>query len=347
MNNLGLRRVLSTILVVASCTTALAVPQTAGAAGAPPANINAADPTVSGTLVAKPVSGEGNIPPVCLDRDQAAVSRAVQQNRGLVICTEEGKLVLLQLSPRTRFFNRDWRRTTVAQMRDGDHINAWGTLNDNGHLLAPTSVVQDTNITTQPPPRLQLVSGTLVAKPVNGERTFSSVCADRDQSTLALAAQQNRGLVICTAEGKLVLLELSSGTRIVSRFGGRITVALLTDGDHINAWGDLGDNGYLLNPTSRVQDTDLQGALTDSQDFIAQGGSSLMLMVLQSDSNGPVQGIVHAVPGGPARVVLCGDRLGTWDDLTQGKTIDITRSIFNRRTMTYLRTANVRVVSCP
>jgi hypothetical protein len=237
-------------------------------------------------------------------------------------------------------------RIAESRLKDGDHINAWGTLQDKGFLLNPTGVVQDTNIgdidRSHP-----TVSGILVARPVSGEANIPTVCQDRDQAAIARAVSENRGLVICTVEGRLVLLQLSPSTKIHARFWGLIALGRLTDGDHINAWGTLQDNGFLLDPTSNVQDTDVQEAYVNSQDFIAQGGPNLTLYVLESDANGPVQGIVHAVPGGVPYIVLCGGVKGTWQNLTQGKTINISNSLFNRRTMTYIRTSNVHVVSCP
>jgi len=57
--------------------------------------------------------------------------------------------------------------------------------------------------------------------------------------------------------------------------------------------------------------------------------------------------VVHAVRGGVTHVILCNGQPGTWADLTTGKTIDITRSLFNRRLRTYIHTGIVHVVSCP
>ena len=54
-----------------------------------PSNINAAQPTISGTLVAKPVIGEGTS--LCgRVRNAAAAKAATVQKRGLVVCTDEG-----------------------------------------------------------------------------------------------------------------------------------------------------------------------------------------------------------------------------------------------------------------
>jgi hypothetical protein len=196
-------------------------------------------------------------------------------------------------------------------------------------------------------PAQPTVSGILVAKPVRGEGNIPAICRDRDQAAVSAAVMQQRGLVICTEEGRLVLLQLSARTGIYARYWGRYSVARLIDGDHINAWGVLRDRGYLLDPTYAVQDTDLQEAFTDSQDFIARSGPRLTLYVLKSAAGGPVQGIVYAVRGGRTHITLCNGQPGTWADLTAGKTIDITRSLFNRRLMTYIHTDTVQVVSCP
>lgn len=194
---------------------------------------------------------------------------------------------------------------------------------------------------------LPTVSGTLVAKPVNGEGNIPAPCRDRDISAVKAASLQNRGLVVCTEEGRLVLLQITRSTGFYARYWGRYGLGRFADGDHINAWGVLGSGGYVLNPTYAVQDTDIQEAYVDSQDFIAGSGPRLMLFVLKSDPNGPVRGMIHAVRGGVTHVTLCNGQPGTWADLTAGKTIEITRSLFNRRLDTYIHTGNVRVVSCP
>lgn len=190
------------------------------------------------------------------------------------------------------------------------------------------------------------VSGTLVARPVSGEGRIPAACRDRDAGTINAAVTQHRGLVICTEEGKLVLLQLSASTAIYSRYWAHRWIGRLRDGDHINAWGILGDRGYLLNPTVAVQDTDLQEAFADSQDFIAAAGKRLTLYVLASVPQSPVKGIVGTVQGGKTQITLCNGQPGTWADLTQGMTIDITHSLFNRHRMVYLHTARVQVVSC-
>jgi hypothetical protein len=203
--------------------------------------------------------------------------------------------------------------------------------------------VAPTNINAAQP----TISGTLVAKPVNGEGNIPAACRDRNAAAIKAATMQNRGLVVCTEEGRLVLLQITRSTGFYARYWGRFGLGRLADGDHINAWGVLGSGGYVLNPTYAVQDTDIQEAYVDSQDFIAASGASLTLFVLKSDSTGPVNGVVHAVRGGVTHVILCNGQPGTWADLTTGKTIDITRSLFNRRLRTYIHTGNVHVVSCP
>lgn len=190
------------------------------------------------------------------------------------------------------------------------------------------------------------VSGTLIAKPLSREGNIPSACRDRDAATVRSAAMQNRGIVICTEEGHLVLLQLSRLTGFYARYWGRYGLGRLTVGDHINAWGVLTTGGLVLNPTYVVQDTDIQEAFVDSQDFIAGSGARLTLFVLKSDANGPVHGLIHAVRGGLTHVILCNGQPGTWADLTVGKTIDITDSLFNRRLNTYIHTGTVRIVSC-
>lgn len=191
------------------------------------------------------------------------------------------------------------------------------------------------------------ISGILVAKPINGEGNIPAACRDQNASAVRAATMQRRGLVICTEEGRLVLVQITRATGFYARYWGRVGLGRLTDGDHINAWGVLGSGGYVLDPTYAVQDTDIQEAFVDSQNFIANSGPRLMLFVLKSDSNGPVKGLVHAVRGGVTHITLCNDLPGTWTDLTAGKTIDITRSLFNRRLDTYIHTGSVHVVSCP
>lgn len=195
-------------------------------------------------------------------------------------------------------------------------------------------------------PARPTVSGILVAKPISGEGNLPAACRDRDQTSLGAAVMQRRGLVICTEEGRLILLEISAQTGIYARYWGRYSLGRLSDGDHLNAWGVLRDNGYLLDPTAAVQDTDIQEAFVDSQDFIARSGFRLTLYVLESAAGGPVHGIVYAVRGGMSRITLCGGRTGTWADLTAGRTIDVTRSLFNRRLMTYIHSASVRLAGC-
>jgi hypothetical protein len=56
--------------------------------------------------------------------------------------------------------------------------------------------------------------------------------------------------------------------------------------------------------------------------------------------------MTHAEQRDAAHVTLCDGVHGTWSQLRQGMTIDIRGSIFNLRTMTYVDTEIVRVVSC-
>jgi hypothetical protein len=191
------------------------------------------------------------------------------------------------------------------------------------------------------------ISGTLVAKPVSGEGNIPTVCRDRNAAVAAAATMQRRGLVVCTDEGRLVLLQLTRYTGFYARYWGRIALRHLTDGDHINAWGVLTTGGYVLNPTYAVQDTDVQEAFVDSQDYIAAGGARLTLFVLKSDGNGPVNGLIHAIRGGVVHITLCNGQSGVWADLTRGKTIDITQSLFNRRLNTYVHTGEVCVICGP
>jgi hypothetical protein len=187
--------------------------------------------------------------------------------------------------------------------------------------------------------------GTLVAKPGQGSNG-PAACQQQPSAGAAAAVMQGRGLVICTAQGRFVLLDLSSATRIRTGDGAVATVATLRDGDRIVAWGAPVAGGAELNPTSLVRDTDLQRARTDSQDFIAAGGQILTLYVLQSQAGGPVRGVVHADGQADAHVTLCGGRSGSWSDLRQGLTIDVTRSIFNHRIMAYVDADTIHVVSC-
>lgn len=189
------------------------------------------------------------------------------------------------------------------------------------------------------------VSGTLVAKPFDGQSSPTAPCG-ANNSTLAPNVKVRKALVVCTDSGRLVLLQLSSQTGIYSRYWAPRGLARLTDGDHINAWGILTQNGYVLDPTFAVQDTDIQEAYTDSQDYISQSGPTLTLYVLKSDAKGPVQGIVQAVQGGKTQITLCNGTAGTWSDLQAGETIDISRSLFNQRLKTYIHTGRVRVVNC-
>ncbi|GAC1509585.1 MAG: hypothetical protein NVS2B16_08360 [Chloroflexota bacterium] len=347
MTRLGLRRALTIALVLTASLPALAGPARVSAAsrqGAPPPpGIDAVHPTVVGTLIARPVPGSVNVGRIaCRDREVSSAAQALMVNRGLVICTNDGRLVLLQLSAGTRFYDRLWNASAVNQFVTGDRIRAWGVPKDNGILVAPTFVVQDISRA-----RAQIVRGTLVALPVSGDGTGGQiVCGDRDVTGPAKALMVNRGLVICSDAGRLVLLQLSATTRIFGRDRVALPVDHLTRGDRIVAWGLLTDSGFLLAPTFAVQDIDTQTRATNSQDYIAGRDSGLTLDVLQSDGGGPVQGIVHARSGGGTHVVLCGGRLGAWSNLTAGMTIDVSGSVFDIRTMTYVDTDTVTVVNC-
>jgi hypothetical protein len=188
------------------------------------------------------------------------------------------------------------------------------------------------------------VTGTLVARP--GGRTIPIPARCRTTVGARAAALQPRGLVICSDSGKLVLLEVTSLTGIYARYWGRYAVGYLREGDRINAWGVLDASGMLLNPTFAVQDVDLQEALVDSEDFITVNGWRLTLDVLSSDPGSPVQGMVHAVPGGRVHITLCNGAAGKWRGLAVGERIAITRGLFNRRLMTYIHTTDVRVAGC-
>jgi len=344
------RRNLATALMMGSCLGVLTGPSTVGATaakqtGQPPAGIDPTHATVSGILIARPVDNTGNTGPInCGDRDATAAAGTLLVNRGLVICTAEGRLVLVQLNPATRITSRNWVRLGIHALVRGDHINAWGRLQAGGAVLNPTFVVQDTS---RPAVSSRFVQGTLVAKPVpDGGSNPTTICRDRDVTAQARTLAVNRGLVICTNEGGLVLLQLSAGTRITGNDRIAVTVAQLTDGDHILAWGKLQDGGSLLSPTYLVRDTDIRTRSTNSQDFITRHDDSLTLDVLQSDAGSSVQGIIHARRGGHTQVYLCNGRLGTWNDLRAGMTIDISGSTFNHRIMSYVDTDVIHVVSC-
>ena len=345
MVRLWLRRSLVLVIALSACLSAfagLAVVNAAPPPGAPPVGINPSHPAVAGILVAKPVPAEGNRPILCRDQDRTAAARALLVNRGLVICTGVGTLVLLQLSGGTKLADRNWDALTISQMNIGDHIRAWGVLTQGGFVLNPTFAVQDIS---QPRGQAQTVTGILIAKPVPGAGNRPILCRDQNR-TAEVRALLPRGLVICTEEARLVLLQLSTGTRIVAQDGTAATVGDLTDGDRIVARGQLRDNGMLMDPTFVVRDSDIQSRATESQDFIAKRNVSLTLYVLQSAAGGPVQGIIQAERGNDTRVILCEGRTGAWGNLAEGMTIDVSSSVFNRRTMTYVDTGVVRVVSC-
>jgi hypothetical protein len=261
-------------------------------------------------------------------------------NRGLVICTDDGKLVLLQLSRPTGIFNRNWRRIGYTALIVGDRLNAWGTLREGGSLLSPTAAIQDLS---RGGVQLQAVTGRLVAKPGQGP-TGQVICGDRDRTADAQTAVA-RGLVICSEEGKLVLLQISGSTKLFTRDRARVTIEDLRLGDTVTGRGTLQDAGMVMSPTLSVVDADLLLGGTNSQDFIAAGGAILTLFVLSSEE-GPVQGRVFASPGEPAHITLCSGAQGTWADLRAGLTVNIAHSIFNTRTMEYVDTNNVHIVSC-
>ncbi|HEX8918172.1 MAG TPA: hypothetical protein VF898_06695, partial [Chloroflexota bacterium] len=241
-----------------------------------------------------------------------------------------------------RFFNRNWQLMGVRGMALHDHINAWGVLRVGGLVLNPTAVVQDTS---RPQTGLTLISGRLVAKPIEGVAPATAViCGDRDQTQAAKALMVSRGLVICTEEGNLVLLQIGTGTRLLTQDYVAVTIPDMSLGDHINARGVL--KNLVMSPTASVVDTNLRMRKTNSQDFIRNGGITLTLYVLQSDAGGPVQGLIHAQQRGRAHVVLCNGKTGTWSDLRPGLTIDISGSIFNTRFMTYVDTDLVKIASC-
>ncbi len=217
-----------------------------------------------------------------------------------------------------------------------------------GALQAGPAAAQSVGPSVKPPVlhnALPTINGTLVAKPVSGEGNLPSACTDRSANATA-ATMQNRGLVVCTDSGRLVLVEVTRNTGYYARYWGRIALRHLTDGDRISAWGVLTDGGYILNPTVAIQDTDVQEAAVDSQDLIRTSGPRLSLFVLRSTAGGPVNGLVYAIRGGTVRITLCNGRAGRWADLTTGKTVDITRSLFNRRTNIYVHTGDVHIVSC-
>ena len=190
------------------------------------------------------------------------------------------------------------------------------------------------------------ISGTLVAKPVNGQGTSPPragiIMLGRQSGHRSKS--RTRGLYRRRPSGPLANHPLN---RLLRPLLGPLRAGAAHRWRPHQRLGRTGSGGFVLNPTYAVQDTDIQEAFVDSQDFIAASGPRLMLFVLKSDANGPVKGMVHAVRGGVTHITLCNGQPGTWADLTAGKTIDITRSLFNRRLDTYIHTGNVRVVSCP
>lgn len=305
---------------------------------APPPGLNVARPTVAGYLVAKP-GGSESVP--CTAKQSAPV-RAQPINQGLVICTNAGRPVLLQLSAGTRFFDRNWDGFSIGQMALKDRIRAWGVLTQGGAVLDPTYAVQDVS---QPREQVQTVTGTLIAKPIGGAAGSRILCHDQDR-TAAAQPLLARGLVICTEEARLILLELSPQTRMIGADGAKVDLDDLIPGDRLTARGRLVEGGAVLSPTNMVRDQELQARLTESQDYIAKHEVNLTLFVLQSAAGSPVKGEVEAQAGEGTRIILCGGRAGTWGNLAQGMTVNVGRSIFNTRTMTYVDTGVVRVVSC-
>lgn len=231
------------------------------------------------------------------------------------------------------------RRTLTAVLL----VGVWAT-----GLTAPPGVRAQSVPPSTPPTSFDAVhptvSGILVAKPRNNEGNIPTPCsAQATPSTVT----QVRGLVICSDQGRYVLLQITRVTGFYARYWGRYGLNRFRIGDRVNSWGVLRDGGVLLRPTYAVQDTDLQAAFTDSQAFImARTNGRLQLGVLKSDANGPVRGIVFAERGGEVHVTRCDGQPGTWADLTQGKTIDITSALFNRRLNTYIHTHVVRIISC-
>jgi hypothetical protein len=249
-------------------------------------------------------------------------------------------LVLLQLSRSTGIFNRDWQRIGYGALALGDRLIAWGTLRDGGSRLYPTAAIQDLS---RGGAQFQTVTGKLVAKPDQGP-TGQVICADRDRTRQAQTAL-SRGLVVCTEEGKLILLQISGTTKLLTHDRARITTEDLRLGDTLTGTGRLQDAGLVMNPTISVVDANLLLRGTNSQDFIAGSGTILTLYVLSSDE-GPVQGRVLASPGEPTHIRLCSGGQGTWADLKVGLTVNVSHSIFNRRIMEYVDTNYISIVSC-
>jgi hypothetical protein len=302
-----------------------------------PPGISPANPMVSGKLVAKATGNSSSGAASCGLRTAAP---AVTVNRGLVICTDEGTLVLLQLSRSTGIFNRDWQRIGYAGLALGDRLNAWGTLRDGGTRLYPTVAIQDLS---RGGVHVQIVTGRIVAKPDQGP-TGRVICGDQDRTARAQTAIV-RGLVICTPEGKLVLIQIGGNTKLFTHDRAYVTIEDLGLGDTLTGRGTLQDAGLVINPTISVVDANLLLRGTNSQDFIAGAGPTLTLYVLSSDV-GPVQGRVLASPGEPTHVRLCTGAQGTWADLKPGLSVNVSHSIFNGRTMEYVDTSYVSIVSC-
>lgn len=340
MTRPGLHRLVALVLAVGFILPIIVVAPAARAASAlqtAPPGISTASPTVTGKLVAKATGASSPGPVSCGARAAATTAKV---NRGLVICTDDGRLILLQLSRITGIFNRDWQRIGYAALVLGDRLNAWGTLRDGGARLYPTLAIQDLSRGTV---HLQTVTGRLVAKPDQGP-SGQVVCGDQVRTGEAQTAV-SRGLVICTEEGKLVLLQLSGTTKLLTRDRARLTIEDLKLGDTLTGRGTLRDAGLVMYPTASAVDGNLLLGGTNSQDFIAARGAVATLYVLSSDV-GPVQGRVLASPGEPTHVRLCNGAQGTWTDLKAGLTINVSRSIFNTRTMDYVDTDYVSIVNC-
>ena len=147
MVRLTLRYGLTTAVILAAslAVTHPAAAQSVGP-GAPPVTIDAIHPTVSGILVAKPASGEGNLPSTCRDRDRASVGAAVMQRRGLVICTEEGKLVLLNLSRDTGLLEMPLMPIQHNSSREHPGLRPYGAMSERASRALRSSYA--TNLET-------------------------------------------------------------------------------------------------------------------------------------------------------------------------------------------------------
>src|SRR4029077_17003570 len=111
------------------------------------------------------------------------------------------------------------------------------------------------------------VTGRLIAKPDQGP-TGQVICGDRDR-TMAAQTGVSRGLVICTAEGKLILLQISGTTKLLTHDRARLTIEDLSLGDTVIGTGTLRDAGLVMDPSVSIADANLLLGKTNSQDFIA------------------------------------------------------------------------------